>query len=289
MNYKERSSLCRIYRQVTIILVSLFLFSSVHAELLFSSPPRENAAAGWKQYGPLAKRLSEVLGEKVSYEQSKGWLFYQRDMRADKYDIVFDGPHFMSWRMKQFGHTLAAKLPGNLSFVVIAAKGAKGFNNRDISTIEDLVNVPVCALAPPNLASMTLLAQYKNPVSLPKLIVKKSMGKIYQAFNDGECKAVVLRDKFFEKKVPEEERAAVNVIFSSKPVANQGITLSSRVSAEQAEKIKAELSAVSVATAPTLKRFAGKAEKMLLAEDAEYEAYYKLLTGVVFGWEIDEK
>mgnify|MGYP006896880708 CR=1 FL=1 len=74
---------------------------------------------------------------------------------------------------------------------------------------------------------------------------------------------MVLRDKFFEKKVPEEERAAVNVIFSSKPVANQGITLSSRVSAEQAEKIKAELSAVSVATAPTLKRFAGKPEKMI--------------------------
>lgn len=289
MSYNERSSLCRIHRQVTIILVSLFLFSSAHAELLLASPPRESAAAGLKQYGPLAERLSQVLGEKVTYERSKGWLFYQRDMRADKYDIVFDGPHFMSWRMKQFSHTLAAKLPGKLAFVVVVAKGAKGFYNKDISSVEDLINVPVCGLAPPNLASMTLLAQYENPVSLPKLVTKKSMGKVYKAFMDGECKAAVLRDKFYEKKVPEEERAALNVIFRSEPVANQGITLSSRVSAEQAEKIKAELTEVSVATAPTLKRFAGKAKKMLPAENAEYEAYSKLLTGVVFGWEITEK
>lgn len=289
MNYKERPSLCRIYRQITIILVSLFLYSSAHAELLFASPPRETAAAGLKQYGPLAERLSEVLGEKVTYEQSKGWLFYQRDMRADKFDIVFDGPHFMSWRMKQFGHTLAAKLPGNLAFVVVAAKGAKGFNNLEINSVEDLINVPVCGLAPPNLASMTLLAQYKNPVSLPRLVTKKSMGKVYKALRDGECKAAVLRDKFYAKKVPEEERAGLKVIFRSEPVANQGITLSSRVSAEQAEKIIAELTKVSVATAPTLKRFAGKAEKMFPAENAEYEAYNKLLTGVVFGWEIDEQ
>lgn len=289
MSYNEQTSLRRFRRQITTILFSLFFFSSAHAEFLLASPPRESMEAGMKQYGPLAEHLSEVLGEKVTYKQSKGWLFYQRDMRADKYDVVFDGPHFMSWRMKQFDHTLAAKLPGKLSFVVIAAKGARGFNNSEINGIEDLVNVPVCGLAPPNLASMTLLAQYENPVSLPKLVTKKSMGKVYKAFRDGECKAAVLRDKFYEKKVSEEERAALGVIFKSEPVANQGITLSSRFSAEQAEKIKAALTEVNVGTAPTLKRFAGKADKMLPAENAEYEEYYNLLTGVVFGWEITDE
>lgn len=286
MSFSKRFLLGRVFRQISALIL-LFLFSSVQAELLLASPPRESAAAGMAQYGPMADRLSEVLGEKVTYKKAKGWLFYQRDMRADKYDIVFDGPHFMSWRMKKFGHTLAAKLPGNLAFVVITDKEN---SNLGIRSVKNLVNEPVCGLAPPNLASMTVLAQYENPVSLPNLVtVKGGMKGVYKAFKSGRCKAAILRDKFYEKKVPEEERAELEVIFKSEPVANQGITLSSRVTAEQAEKIKAALTEVdSVATAPTLKRFAGKANKMFPTEHAEYEEYYKLLTGVVFGWEVEE-
>ena len=289
MAYNGRFSVRGILCQASTIVLLLFSFASVHAELILTSPPRENAAAGLAQYGPLAEYLSEVLGEKVVYEQSKGWLFYQRDMRNDKFDIIFDGPHFMSWRMKQFNHTLAAKLPGKLGFIVVTPKGTKGFYQRKIRGLNDLINIPVCALAPPNLSSMTVLAQYENPVSLPKLkTVKGGMKGVYKAFKGGQCKAAILRDKFYEKKVPEEDKANLEVVFISAPIANQGITLSSRVSKDQAAKIRAALVEESGATAPTLKRFAGKAKKMLPADSSEYEEFYTLLTGVVFGWEIKE-
>ncbi len=124
----------KFYRLPVNVLFLLCCCSAARADLLLTAPPRESVADGQKQYGPLAEKLTQILGEKVTYQQPKGWLFYQRDMRADKFDIVFDGPHFISWRIKRFGHTPVAKLPGTLVFIVVTEKGAKGFNRRNINS-----------------------------------------------------------------------------------------------------------------------------------------------------------
>ncbi len=272
-----------------IFLLSCFL-TPAHAELVLTAPPRESAADGLKQYGPLAEKLTELLGEKVTYQQPKGWLYYQRDMRTDKFDIVFDGPHFMSWRIKQFGHTPVAKLPGNLGFIVVTAKDVKGYNGREVNSVADLKNLTVCSIAAPNLSSLTMLAEYQDPVSLPAMIsVKGGMKGVYNAFKNGKCKAAVMRDKFYTKKVTEEEREKLKIIFKSKPIANQGITVSSRISEERRKLITAALTEVSESTAPTLKRFTPKADKMLVTDNTDYDGYYKYLTGIVYGWEITEQ
>jgi len=279
-----------ICRKATITFLSLFLWTSVHADLVLSAPPRESAADGLKQYGPLADQLSEILGEKVTYQQPKGWMYYQRDMRADKYDIIFDGPHFMSWRIKQFGHIPVAKLPGKLGFVVITKKNIKGFNNREVNTIDDLMNVTVCSIAPPNLSSLTVLSKYEDPVSLPMMVpVKGGMNGVYKAFKSGKCKAAILRDKFYAKKVSEQERAELKIIFKSDPVANQGITVSTRVNEEQRTIIAATLTEAGSGITPTLKRFSPKSDKMLFTDKADFDGYYELLVGVVYGWEINSK
>ena len=273
------------HNTVTHKLVFVFLLlmlSSAQAELILTAPPRESADDGQAQYGPLAEKLSEILGEKVSYQQPKGWLYYQRDMRHDKFDIVFDGPHFMSWRIKQFNHTPVAKLPGKLSFIIITKK-----DTQDINSVDDLVNIPVCAIAPPNLSTMTVLAQLDNPVRQPRLITAKGgMKGVYKSFKEGKCVAAILRDKFFEKKVPEHERDNLKMVFKSVPVSNQGITVSNRINSEKRALIANALTNINEGTQPTLKRFSGKAEKMLPVTHNEYDVHHTLLTGVVFGWEI---
>ncbi|MDH5777459.1 MAG: phosphate/phosphite/phosphonate ABC transporter substrate-binding protein, partial [Gammaproteobacteria bacterium] len=69
-----------------------------------TAPPRESKEAGNKLYTPLANHLSKLLNAKVVYQHPGNWLNYQRDMREDKYDIVFDGPHFISWRLEHLKH-----------------------------------------------------------------------------------------------------------------------------------------------------------------------------------------
>ena len=278
---------CRIPAAVLLLLC---LSSQLHAEFLLTAPPRESASEGLKQYGPLADKLTEIIGEKVVYQQPKGWLFYQRDMRTDKFDIVFDGPHFISWRMKRFGHTPVAKLPGTLRFVVITAKDIKGHNGREVNEVNDLKNISICSIAPPNLSSLTVLTEYIDPVSLPVMVnVKGGMKGVYNAFKNGKCQAAILRDKFYAKKVPKEDREDLKIIFKSEPVANQGVTVSRRINEEQRTLIAAALTEVSESTAPTIKRFTPKAEKMLYTDNADYDGYYKLLTEVVYGWGITEE
>ena len=274
-----------LFRQLTAFIALVFISASTPADLILTSPPRESAAKGLLQYGPIADRLSEVLGEKVIYQHPKGWLFYQRDMRADKYDIIFDGPHFISWRIRQFGHTPVAKLPGKLVFFVITAK-----DQTHINSLDDLVNHPVCGIAPPNLATLSILAEYKNPSRQMKLVTPKGgMPGVYKAFKEGKCEAVILRDKFFSKQVPQQERDGLKSVFKSAALTNQGISVSSRVSAEQQALIAAALTEVTDATAPTLKRFAPAAASMVPASKEDYADQYKLLTGVIFGWEITNK
>ncbi len=92
----------------------------------------------------------------MTYQQPRGWLFYQRDMRQDAYDIVFDGPHFISWRTLQSNHTPVAKLPGKLVFAVVARQDDAG-----IKELDNLVNQSVCTVSPPNLSTLTLLVLYQ--------------------------------------------------------------------------------------------------------------------------------
>jgi hypothetical protein len=71
------------------------------------------------------------------------------------------------------------------------------------------------------------------------------------------------------------------------PVTNQGITVSTRLSDAELEKMRADLSRDNAATAAIIKRFARRHTAMEPASATDYEGYYRLLTGVILGWEID--
>ena len=265
------------------LLGSLLMPSMASAELIFTAPPRESKADGQKLYGPMAGLLSRVLGEKVVYEHPRSWLHYQRDLRQNRFDIVYDGPHFISWRVKKFGHRPLAKLPGKLGFFVIARKGDERLNQ-----VSDLVNRKVCVIAPPNLSSLTLLNEFRDPIRQPRLLtVKGGMKGVYKAFKAGKCDAAVLRDQFYRKKVADEDKQQIRIIYRSPLYTNQGFTASSRLDDAQVVKLRDTLSQVQPEMLPILKRFAPKADVMLRADEKDYLDYYKLLSGIIVGWEVD--
>jgi len=262
----------------------MMFWNVASAELLLTSPPRESKAAGIKQYGPLADYLSQMLGQKVRYEHPKSWLHYQRDMRADKFDIVFDGPHFISWRIARYQHTAVARLPGKLAFYVVVHDG-----DNQVRELSDLVNKKLCAIAPPNLSSITILARMNDPFRKPRLVTRKGgMPGVYQGFMQGKCRAAILRDQFYIKKLSDEDRANLRIIYKTKPVSNQGISVSTRVSTADVEKIRQALTQVNDGIKPTLQRFAKKADRMLPATQADYADQYRLLAGIISGWEVEQ-
>ena len=267
--------------QLLACLACVFLISSnLHAELIFSAPPREDAATGKKTYGPLVNYLSYVIGEKVVYEHPGGWAEYANNMRDGHYDIVFDAPHFGAWRMKNISHIPVARLPGSLGFVVVTRTKL-----HHLHKIKDLLSVKVCALISPNLGTVTFYNLLNNPVYHPRIYeVKGGFKGVYQAFKEGKCEAAVLRDSFYYKMDP-REKDQLTVVTASKPIPNQTITISQRL---RDKKNMIAHSLVSVegqkAAANLLKRFGDRQDSLSLVKSHEFDNLDGLLTGVVWGW-----
>ncbi|MGW8247283.1 MAG: phosphate/phosphite/phosphonate ABC transporter substrate-binding protein [Acidiferrobacterales bacterium] len=240
---------------------------------IFSAPPRGTEANEQKVYVPIAKYLSKVLGERVEYKYPGNWLNYQNQMQQGKYDLVFDGPHFIGWRMAKIGHTPLVKLPGDLAFIVMA--------RSDGMKLGTLAGLKVCGLAPPNLATLTLYNQFPNPLRQPQVKEVKSFAMAYRDVMNQECDAAVMRDKMFTKLTAKSETKG-KVIWSSKGVSNQGFSAGPRFNAKDKQKItEALLSAdAQKPLANFFDRFSKKNKKLIKATAEEYAGLGSLLKDV---------
>ncbi|UCH52227.1 MAG: PhnD/SsuA/transferrin family substrate-binding protein [Pseudomonadota bacterium] len=196
---------------------------------ILTAPPRDSGGAEADVYEPIAQYLSAATGKKIDYRHYDNWLTYQDRMRRDEFDIVFDGPHFVGWRIVKLDHEPLVRLPGKLAFVVAVKK-----DNDKIASVKDLAGRTVCGLAPPNLATLTVLNQFDNPARQPIVVEVKSFKESYAAMANGKCVASILRDNAFKRF--NEEKKLGKVIFKSEGIANQGFSVSKRVA--DADRIK---------------------------------------------------
>jgi ABC-type phosphate/phosphonate transport system substrate-binding protein len=250
--------------------------------LVFTAPPRETPDQGKAVYGPIADYLSKELKVPVKYEHPKNWTNYTKDMHEGKFDIVFDGPHFAAWRIKHLKHKAVAKLPGNLTFVIFTDR-----NSHKINKLRDLIGKNICGLPSPNLATMSAFSMYNNPVIQPYVyFVKGGPPMVYKSFKEGKCIAAVIRDQYFLKKVPADEREKLKIIGKSRPYPNQTFTVSTRLTPEQVQRIKTSLTSPegAIAAAKLLNRFSKKRKYIEAAESKDYAGIEQLLEKIVWGW-----
>lgn len=280
MKLLQKSSVVFIFGLLAVLVQT----SAYAAGLVLTSAPRETPAKGQKMYGPIAAYLTKELGVNVTYVHPGNWLKYQREMRNDKYDIIFDGPHFIAWRIAHLGHESLVKLPGKLQFMLVTDKSASKYNHPD-----KLIGKKICGISPPNLSTLSVLDYYRNPVRQPMIKgIKGGMGKVHKSFSGHKvgCDAAVLRTAFYKKKLTKEQREKLKTIYLSKAMPNQGISVSKRVNQEMKDKIRSGLSVGSgvASTKGIIKRFGGKAKSFIPIKPKEYDGYNALLEGVIFGW-----
>ena len=267
-------------------LLAITVQISAQAEgLILTSPPRETPEAGLKMYGPIADYLTKALGVAVTYKHPGNWLRYQREMRGDKYDIIFDGPHFISWRMEHLGHEPLVKLPGNLQFILVSKAGRDEYKHPD-----ELIGKRICGIPSPNLSILSILDYYRNPVRQPVIKgIKGGMPKVYSTLMDDKagCNAAVLRTAYYNKKLTKEQRDGLKTIILGKAMPNQGISVSKRLTKAYKDIIVRELTIGKGvdSTQGILKRYAGKAKSFIPVAQGEYDGFNMLLEGVIFGWE----
>ena len=202
--------------------------------LVFSAPPRETSEVGVQKYRPVAAYLSKVLGRKVVYKHPGTWGVYRTKMLSGDYDLLFDGPHFNSYRAEKLQHNILAKIAKRHEFVVIVKKGS----GDRYTGIEKMAGRTFCTHAPPNLGTLTLLSQFNNPARQPVIINTKGWGKIYEGVISGKCVSGILPILNLTKY---DTEGKVRIVFRANAMPNQAFSAGPRISPEDQAKIAAAL------------------------------------------------
>ncbi|HWR87440.1 MAG TPA: PhnD/SsuA/transferrin family substrate-binding protein [Acidiferrobacterales bacterium] len=204
--------------------------------LVLSAPPRDNPEEGAKRFAPFADYLSQTLGRKVVYRHPGTWGGYQSDMQRGDYDLVFDGPHFVSWRIEKLRHNVLVKLPGEFRYI-----GFVRADNTRIKDIEQFSGQPVCAHAPPNLGTMMLLSAFDNPSRQPSIVITNGYDNIYKGVQEGKCAVGMLPKKHLEKH--DKDGTQTRVVYEYHPAPQQAFTAGTRVSIDEQARITKALMA----------------------------------------------
>ena len=203
--------------------------------LVFSAPPRETEEDGNRTYRPIAEYLSRIIGKTIVYKHPSDWLTYQTEMRRGSYDLVFDGPHFNSWRISRLRHNALVKINGEHAFAVVVRK-----DNSSITNIRQLAGQMVCGLDPPSLGTLTVLNQFENPMRQPLIINSMGWAKAYEGLVlDKKCTAAILPTESLEKFHNSEN--FVRVVYKTKTLPNQAFSAGPRISRSDQALIAAAL------------------------------------------------
>lgn len=259
-------------------LLGCLLVSAAHAELVFTSAPRDSKEKEEAVYRPLVDLLTKATGQKVRFQHGDNFLVYQSEMRKGTYDIVFDGPHFVGWRMAKLQHVPFVKFPGNLVFV-LAVKN----DQAKINSLKDMAGRTLCAFPPPNLATLTVLVEFDNPARQPLVLETDSFPQAFKGMMSGKCTGAILQKKLFENM--NKEKQAAKAIFTSKPLPNQAFSAGPRVTPEMRERMTKALMSPEGAAATQKMREVFKIEKLVPATEEEYQGLGKLLRDV-YGFEL---
>lgn len=244
--------------------------SSVSADLVFSAPPRESRAAGERFYGGLAEYLSKAAGEKVEYRYPDNWGVYQAYMTRGNYDLVLDGPHFVSWRLERLQHEPVAALSGKLKYVVLVRA-----DDTHVKKITDLAGKRVCAHAPPNLATLTLFDRFPNPSRQPRLVEIKGFDNAYAGLITNKCEATVLPLEHYHKL--EGVPARARIVYESADYPNLALTAGPRVTPAVRERLtQALLSPEGKSALRAIAEGSGSSE-FLATTRASYQGFAGLL------------
>ena len=243
----------------------------VFGAYVFTAPPRETTQDGYKVYEPIAEFLTRATGEQFVYKHQNTWDEYVRGMRSEQYDLVFDGPHFVDWRIHNIEHRTIVKIPHLLQWRVITRKG-----DTSITKLEDLAGKKACAPGSPNFGMLNLFSHFKDPEKQPIHVEVKGWNNVYDSVKEGKCVAGVLPKK--NHQIYDKDEKYTKSIHTHLPYPNQAITAGKRISKELREKIRKALLSNDGHEAMThlRKRYTG-GTKLVSAVEEEYDSIHSLL------------
>ncbi len=231
--------------------------------LVLSAPPGESPELGMKIYKPVAEYLSQIIGRKIVYKHPGTWGVYHAEMQKGNYDLVFDGPHYNSYRTEKLGHNILVKISESHEFVFFVRNEPNGYTN-----LPQMAGHTFCTQAQPNLGTLVLLDQFDNPTRQPALISTDGWKNIYKGVMSGRCDAGVL--PIADLKLFDHDKKT-RVIYIARALPSQAFSAGPRLPpAEQARIAQALISPTATAPTEQLRAAFNIGKGFALANNQEY-------------------
>ncbi len=241
------------------------------ADYVFTAPPRESVEQGNKIYKPIADFLTLSTNQKFVYKHPGNWHEYSRGMQNNEYDLAFDGPHFVSWRIQNINHDVMVKLPQLHIWRVIAKS-----DNKTINSLNDLIGQKICAPKEPNFGMLTMMSHFSDPANEPIHVVTKGWKEAYNFVLQGKCVATVIPKTNHKKFDPQLIKS--KSIHTHLPYPNQAFTAGPGVNQQMKDKItNALLSDEGQQALLLLRNRFTRGANLVGAENEEYEGISMVL------------
>lgn len=259
------------------VLLTVFAWGAQADEndepLVFGTAPTSSAADTEAAYAGMIDYLSRSTGKKFVLQTAANYMEYQVKMRNGTYDLVFDGPPFVAWRIDRLEHVPLVRLPADIKMIVIARDDSK------YSKIEELAthHVATCVVPSPNTLTLIFLSYFPHPARQPHLLPIEGFKNIEQCVRSGKGEIAVLRDTYWKKM----DQTGMRVLFEpGVGYPERTITAGPKVSAEVREKIIEALTSEggTAASKQVLSRF--QRDKFVKASAADYKGLEEMLRPV---------
>ncbi len=212
------------------------------APLIFGTAPTSSPEETKKSYAQMIAYLSTTIGYPVRLQTATNYQEYQVNMRSGVYDLAFDGPPFVSWRMEKMNHVPLVKLPAEIRIIVIKRDDSK-FN-----TLEELGthSVNTCVVPSPNTLTLIFLNYFPHPARQPNLLPIKGFKNIENCLRSGKGEIAVFRNMYWKKM----DKTGLKVMFEPGiGYPERTISAGPKVNEEMREKIVKALTSEEGATA----------------------------------------
>lgn len=241
--------------------------------LVFGTAPTSSPEETTKAYAKMIAYLSKSIDRPVVLKPASNYQEYQINMRKGMYDLAFDGPPFIAWRMERMKHVPLVKLPAEIKIVVIKREDSK-YNTLDELAIH---NVNTCVVPPPNTLTLIFLSYFPHPARQPNLLPIEGFKNIENCVRSGKGEIAVFRDMYWQKM----DQQGLKVMFEPgigypERTISAGPNVPEDVRAKIIEALTSEEGAA--ASVDVLSRF--RRDKFVKAEPKEFEGQAEMLRPV---------
>ncbi len=232
-------------------------------------PPAQTIAA----YTPLTDYLSEKTGDTIKLVAAANFLVYWETMKRDNdYDIIMDASHFTDFRVQKLGYQVIAKIPDKVSYTLVTNE------NQFILDPSELVGRKVATMASPSLGAIRLEQLYPNIMRQPVIVETANSTDAVEKVRSGEVAGAIIPTPMVG------QYSFLNTVVTTEQVPHMGISVSKRVSAAAAARLKQAM--LDAANTPEGQKMLAKIALpgFITANNNTYVGEAKLLDGV-WGYE----